>query len=81
MEAGTKNQEKTAATPEQLPAHLAMAVERGSMTHAEALKFTVKPAIIATTETGERELPRHLQMVVNAGRMTQEAALKCLSSN
>lgn len=80
MEAGTRNQEKTAATPEQLPAHLAMAVERGSMTYAEALKFTAKPTTVAT-ETGERELPRHLQMVVNAGKMTQEAALRCLSSN
>lgn len=80
MEAGTKHQPEEITT-EQLPAHLAMAVERGSMTYAEALKFTAKPAIVASTGTGERELPRHLQMVVNAGKMTKEAALKCLGPN
>jgi len=77
MEAGTKYAEEQTEQP-QLPTHLAMAVNKGTMTMEDALKFT---AIVEPTTPTQGELPRHLQMAVERGRMTTEQALKCVVNN
>lgn len=75
MEAGTKLAPEPLDQTDQLPRHLAMAIEKGDMSLEQARTFVGKPCIVQTTRpaTSIEELPIHLRIAVTNGMKIEQA--------